>query len=106
MTHKKRQKKPTPLDGPLLILQQVLRQCTIPSRTVKLGKEFTTKFDSQAELLTKRLQKITGIRMQPEGLLKGTFGCAIGERETKTLVLEMPWVAKRYDVKVPGAAIA
>ena len=73
---------------------------------MKLGKEFTTKFDSQAELLTKRLQKITGLRVQLEGLLKGTSGCAIGERETKAPVLEMLWVAKRSDVKVPRVVIA
>ena len=81
-------------------------QCTISNRTVKLGKEFITKFDSQAELLTKRLQKITGLRMQQEGLLKGTFGYAIGERETKALVPEMLWIAKRYDAKAPRALIA
>ena len=39
-------------------------------------------------------------------LLKETFGYAIGERETKTLVLEMLWIAKRSDVKVPRAVLA
>ena len=40
---------------------------------MKLGKEFVAKFNSQAEL-TNRLQKITGLRMQLEGLLTDTFG--------------------------------
>ena len=71
---------------------------------MKLGKGFLAKFDAQAELLTKRLQKITGLRMQL--LLKDTLGYAIGERETKTLVLQMLWIAKRSDVKVPRAVIA
>ena len=33
------------------------------------------------------LEKITGLRMRLEGLLKDAFGYAIGERETQTPVL-------------------
>ena len=44
--------------------------------------------------------------MQLGALLNGMFGCAIGEHETKTLVLEMLWIAKRSDVKVPRVVIA
>ena len=65
-----------------------------------MGGGFIAGFDSQAELLTKRLEIITGLRMQLEGLLKDAFGYAIGERETKTPVLEAPWMVKRSDVKV------
>ena len=100
-TRVKKKLKVLPLTGPLLVLKEVLDKCKIPGRPVKLGDAFIAEYDEKASILTERLLKVSALRVQLEGLLKDTFNYSIGSRETKTLVLEMMWIAVKSGVKIP-----
>ena len=100
-TRAKKKLKVLPLTGPLLVLKEVLDKCKIPGRPVKLGDAFIAEYDEKANILTERLLKVSALRVQLEGLLKDTFNYSIGSRETKTLVLEMMWIAVKSGVKIP-----
>ena len=90
-------------DGPLVVLKEVLEKCKIPNRKVKLGKTFQSQFAEIGERLAARLLKVTGIKMQMEGLLRDTFSYPVGERDLKTLALEILWIAENSKVRIPRA---
>ena len=68
-----------------------------------MRKTFQSQFAEIGERLAARLLKVTGIKMQMEGLLRDTFSYPVGERDLKTLALEILWIAENSKVRIPRA---
>ena len=105
---KRSKKKPIIIafDGPLVVLKGVLEKCKIPTRKVKIGKAFESQFSEIGERLAARLLKVDGIKMQLEGLLRDTFSYPIGERDIRTIAMEILWIAENSKVRIPRAVFS
>ena len=102
---KKKKKKPTALQGPFVVLNEVLLKCDIPKRTVRPGQAFRVKYQSVVDKLTSRLVKIDGVQAQFEALLHDTHGYGIGSRNVSDLAMELIYITEKSNVKIPAKAL-
>ena len=102
---KKKKKKPTALQGPFVVLNEVLLKCDIPKRTVRPGQSFRVKYQSVVDKLTSRLVKIDGVQAQFEALLHDTHGYGIGSRNVSDLAMELIYITEKSNVKIPAKAL-
>jgi len=102
---KKKKKKPTALQGPFVVLNEVLLKCDIPKRTVRPGQSFRVKYQPVVDKLTSRLVKIDGVQAQFEALLHDTHGYGIGSRNVSDLAMELIYITEKSNVKIPAKAL-